>query len=110
MHSGIRTEQRAEAGQAEQGNRCNGIGIAGCMFALAAAAALSAVFWAGQAVVALLVLRIAALVLAAAGTVLCGVGVGRAGARRLNGFAFCGLLLGAAVLCLCAPQLVGMLS
>ena len=83
MHSGIRTEQRAEAGQAEQGNRCNGIGIAGCMFALAAAAALSAVFWAGQAVVALLVLRIAALVLAAAGTVLCGVGVGRAGARRL---------------------------
>lgn len=109
MHSGIRTEQSAEAGQAEHMNRCNGIGIAGCMFALASAVVLAAVFW-GQTVGMLLVLRIAALVLAAAGTVLCGEGVGRAGARRLNGFAFCGLLISAAVLCLCAPQLVGMLS
>ena len=59
---------------------------------------------------ALAALRLTALLLAAAGTALCGVGAARAGGRRLNGFAFCGLLIGAAVLCTSAPLLVAMLG
>ncbi len=110
MNGGIRIRQREDARREEHANRCNIVGIVGLGAALAAAVCLAASYWAEQAVGVLLALRIAALVLAAAGTALCGIGAGRAGARRLNGFAFCGLLIGAGVLCCSAPLLVGMLS
>ena len=110
MHGGIRTQQQQSGARpAEQANRRNGIGIAGWIFALASAIALAVSFWVGQEA-ALAAVRLAALVLAAAGTALCGAGAARAGGRRLNGFAVCGLLIGAGVLCLCAPQLVAMLG
>ena len=112
MHSGIRTEQNGRAGMpsAEPTNRRNGLGITGWILAVAAAVVFAVSFWVRPEEGASLLLRVAALVLAAAGTVFCGAGVGRAGSRRLNGFAFCGLLVGAGVLCLCMPQLVAMLS
>lgn len=109
MHGGIRTQQQSAARQAEQSCPRNGIGIAGWIVALASAVVLAVSFWVGQKD-ALAVLRLTALLLAAAGTALCGVGAARAGGRRLNGFAFCGLLIGAAVLCTSAPLLVAMLG
>lgn len=109
MHGVIQTQQQSAARQAEQSCPRNGIGIAGWVVALASAVVLAVSFWVGQKD-ALAVLRLTALLLAAAGTALCGVGAARAGGRRLNGFAFCGLLIGAAVLCTSAPLLVAMLG
>lgn len=109
MHGGIRTQQHSAARQAEQSCPRNGIGIAGWIVALASAVVLAVSFWVGQQA-ALAAVRLIALALAAVGTALCGAGVTRAGGRRLNGFAICGLLVGAGVLCMSAPLLVAMLA